>query len=112
VNEKIDLALENQWEAEPDEELKVPKDYIENLKWEIIVFGKREFTFRCREYYSVEGSGAWTFEGVIIDTSKKDPLGNITLKRITYHPAVSLVNMGFMVIPAPEVTGEGEASSG
>jgi len=106
VNEKIDLALENQWEAEPDEELKVPPVYISKLKWEIIVFGKREFTFRCREYFQVEGSDTWTFEGVIMDTSRRDKYDNVTLKRVTYHPAISLVNVGFMVIPAPEVTGE------
>lgn len=108
MSEKVDLTLENQWEAKPDKELKIPSAYISDLKWEIIVFGKKEFTFRCSEYYPVEGSSAWTFEGVVIDTSKKDSLGNVTLKRITYHPAISLVNVGFMVIPAPEVIGEAE----
>ncbi|KKM22590.1 hypothetical protein LCGC14_1623810, partial [marine sediment metagenome] len=25
------------------------------------------------------------FDGVIIDTSKRDPSGDVTLKRLTYH---------------------------
>jgi len=29
-------------------------------------------------------------------------VGDVTLKRLTYHPVLSLVNVGFMVIPAPE----------
>jgi len=100
--EKVDLGLENQWEAEPDEELKIPEAYIKELKFEIIVFSpKRDFTFRCKDFKAKKGK-TWIFDGVIIDTSKHDALGNVTLKRLTYHPMVSLVNVGFMVIPAPE----------
>jgi len=98
----IDLGLQNQWEAKPKEELKIPEAYIKDLKFEIVVFSpKRDFTFRCKGYSQDEG-GAWSFEGAIIDTSKKDSQGEVYLKRLTYHPALSLVNVGFMVIPAPE----------
>lgn len=103
---QVNLLEQNQWEAGPDEELKIPEAYIKDLLFEIVVFSpKRDFTFRCRDYSRAK-SGAWTFGGVIIDTSKKDPKGEITLKRLTYHPTISLVNVGFMVIPAPEIEGE------
>lgn len=99
--EKVDLVLQNQWEAKPDEELKIPEAYIKNLNYEMVVFGKREFTFRCRSYEQTKEK-TWVFEGVIIDTSRHDAQGNVTLKRFTYHPAISLIDVGFMVIPAPE----------
>jgi len=102
LTEKVDLGLQNQWEAQPDEELKIPEAYIRELQYEIVVFGKREFTFRCKDYLKSKKDDLWTFNGVIIDTSKRNPQGDIMLKRLTYHPAVSLVDVGFMVIPAPE----------
>jgi len=103
---RLDLRLQNQWEAKPDEELKIPEAYIKELKFEIVVFSpKRDFTFRCRNF-KIEEDKTWTFDCVIIDTSKRDSLGNATLKRLTYHPMVSLVNVGFMVIPAPEIQEE------
>ena len=108
--EQISAVEQNQWEAGPDEELKIPEAYIKDLKFEVIVFTRKErggqdFTFRCKDYSPAEG-GAWSFEGVIIDTSKRDSKGNVTLKRLTYHPALSLVNVGFMVVPAPEGVSE------
>lgn len=100
--EKVNLRLQNQWEAKPEEELKIPETYVKELKFEIVVFSpKRDFTFRCKDFRAKKGK-TWTFDGVIIDTSKRNPLGEVTLKRLTYHPVVSLVNVGFMVIPAPE----------
>lgn len=100
--EQVDLRLQEQWEAQPDEELKIPEAYIKELKFEIVVFSpKRDFTFRCRDFKAKKHS-TWLFEGVIIDTSKRNSLGEVTLKRLTYHPVVSLVNVGFMIIPAPE----------
>lgn len=112
--EKVDFRLQNQWEAKPEEELKIPEAYIRELKFEIVVFNpKRDFTFRCKDFKAKKDK-TWTFEGVIIDTSKRNSLGEVTLKRLTYHPVLSLVNVGFMVIPAPEgievpeVQGEGD----
>lgn len=106
--EKVDLRLQDQWEAKPDEELKIPEAYVRQLKFEIVVFSpKRDFTFRCKEFSQIK-KGTWSFEGVIIDTSKRDQLGEVILKRLTYHPVVSLVNVGFMVIPAPETEDEGD----
>jgi len=100
--ENVDLGLQNQWEAKPDKELKIPEAYVRELKFEIIVFSpKRDFTFRCKNF-KAKKNNTWTFDGVIIDTSKRDSLGNVTLKRLSYHPVVSLMNVGFMVIPAPE----------
>jgi len=101
-NEVVDFAKQHQWEAKPDEELKLPEVYITRLHYEIIILGlKKEFTFRCSEYEQVP-SGAWRFGHVIIDTSKLDAKGEVELKRVTYHPEIELVNVPFMVVPAPE----------
>jgi len=102
MEEKINPFTQNQWEAEPDEELKIPESYITGLCYEIIVFNqKKTFTFRCKSYKHQE-NGAWLFENIIIDTSKRNPKGEVELKRVTYHPEAVLVNIPFMVIPAPE----------
>lgn len=104
--EQINLLLQREWEAGPDEELKIPEAYITGLRFEIVVFGrKKEFTFRCRDYEYQEGN-AYRFSNVIIDTSKKNPQGEVTLMRLTYHPEIVLVNVPFMVVPAPEVPEE------
>ncbi|MBA7680567.1 hypothetical protein ES703_88888 [subsurface metagenome] len=100
--EKVDLGMQNQWQAGPDEELKIPEVYITRLKYEIVVLDqKKEFTFRCSEYKRVRG-GAWRFDNVIIDSSKLNAKGEVELKRVTYHPQLQLINATFMVVPAPE----------
>jgi hypothetical protein len=100
--EQVNLRVQNQWEAGPDEELKIPEVYITQLKYEIVVLDqKKDFTFRCSEYEQVP-SGAWRFANVIIDTSKLNAKGEMELKRVTYHPEIELVNVPFMVVPAPE----------
>lgn len=105
MEEQVNLLEQNQWEAGPDEELKIPEVYISQLKYEIVVFTqKKDFTFRCSEYKQVRG-GAWRFANVIIDTSKLNPKGELELKRVTYHPEIVLVNVPFMVMPAPESAG-------
>jgi len=107
--EQVNLLKQNQWEAGPDDELKIPEVYIRQLKHEIVILGlKKEFTFRCSEYEQVP-SGAWRFAHVIIDTSKLNPKGEVELKRVTYHPELELVNVPFMVMPAPEEITPGEA---
>jgi len=100
--EQVNLAEQHQWEAGPKQELKIPEVFITQLRHEIVVLTeKKPFTFRCAEYEVTEG-GAWRFAHVIIDTSKLDPKGDVELKRVTYHPWVELVNVPFMVMPAPE----------
>ncbi len=100
--EQVNLLEQNQWEAGPDEELKIPEVYITQLKYEIVILDqKKEFTFRCSEYEWIEG-GAWRFANVIIDTSKLNAKGEVELKRVTYHPEIRLVNVPFMVMPAVE----------
>lgn len=100
--EQVNLAEQNQWEAGPDEDLKIPEVYITQLKYEIVILGqKKEFTFRCSKYKRGRG-GAWRFANVIIDTSKLNAKGEVELKRVTYHPEIVLVNVPFMVVPAPE----------
>jgi len=100
--EQVNLLEQNQWEAGPDEELKIPEVYITQLKFEIVAFIlKKDFTFRCSEYEQVP-SGAWRFAHVIIDTSKLNAKGELELKRVTYHPEIELVNVPFMVVPALE----------
>ena len=103
--DQVNLLEQNQWEAKADEELSIPEVYIKQLKFEIIVLGqKKEFTFRCSEY-EPDPSGDWRFANVIIDTSKLNPEGEVELKRVTYHPEIVLVNVPFMVMPAPESAG-------
>ncbi len=100
--EQVNLLKQNQWEAGPDEELKIPEVYITQLKHEIVVLDqKKEFTFRCSKYKKVRG-GAWRFAQVIIDTSKLNAKGDVELKRVSYHPEIVLVNATFMVVPAVE----------
>lgn len=100
--EQVNLAEQHQWEAGPDEELKIPEVFITRLKYEIVVLAqKKEFTFRCSEYLFIEGN-CWRFANVIIDTSKLNAKGDVELKRITYHPEIGLVNVPFMVVPAVE----------
>ncbi len=105
MNDKVDLSKQKEWEGKPGE-VTIPEAYLKGLGHEIVVFTRKErggsdFTFRCKEYQ--EGSGGlWKFSGVIIDTSKLNAKGDVELARVTYHPEVVLVNIGFMVIPAPE----------
>jgi hypothetical protein len=102
MGDKVNLLAQNQWEAGPDEEIKIPEIYITQLCFEIIVLvHKKDFTFRCSEYEQVP-SGAWRFANVIIDTSKLNAKGELELKRVTYHPEIQLVNVPFMVMSAPE----------
>lgn len=105
TQEKVSLFEQNQWEAGPDEDLPIPKAYVTELKYEVVVLTeKKSYTFRCRGYRK-EPDGAWVFDGVIIDTSKRGPKGEVTLKRLSYHPEVVLVNVPFMIVPAPEGVG-------
>jgi len=102
MEEQVNLSKQNQWQAGPDEEIKIPEIYITRLKYEVVVFTqKKDFTFRCSEYEQVQG-GAWRFAHVIIDTSKRNPKGEVELKRVTYHPEITLLNLPSMVMPAPE----------
>jgi len=110
---QVNLLSQNQWEAGPDEELKIPEVYLNQLKFEIVVLGqKKEFTFRCKEYEHLDGN-AYRFANVIIDTSetRKGEGGTtiVELKRLTYHPEIHLVNVPFMAMPAPEELVPGEA---
>ncbi|MBA7544537.1 hypothetical protein ES705_36897 [subsurface metagenome] len=109
MGEQVNLLEQNQWQAGPDEELKIPEVYINQLKFEIVVFTlKKDFTFRCSEYEQVP-DGGYRFAKVIIDTSKLNPKGEVELQRVTYHPEIVLVNVPFMAIPAPEELVLGEA---
>jgi hypothetical protein len=106
---QVNLLEQNQWEAKPGEEIKIPEVYISRLKFEIVVFTmKKDFTFRCAEKEQLPGGG-WRFANVIIDTSKLNPKGEVELQRFTYHPELELVNVPFMAIPAPEEPVPGEA---
>ena len=99
---QVNLQEQNQWEAGPGEELKIPEVYLNQLKFEIVVLGqKKEFTFRCSEYEWIKGA-AWRFANVIVDTSKLNPKGEVELQRFTYHPELTLVNVPVMIMPAPE----------
>jgi hypothetical protein len=85
---------------------------IEKRKYEILFFqDNKAHPFFCSGYdinklhydYGQNGiTGEWLFTDVIMDTSKRDSHGNITLVRLSYHPQISLVNVPFMVLPAGE----------
>jgi len=50
----VDLNKQREWQAKPDEELRIPEAYIRDLRFEVIVFTRKErggsdFTFRCKE---------------------------------------------------------------
>lgn len=101
----IDIKQQREWKGGPGT-LRVPREYVEGLRYEIIVFARKErggsdFLFRCRDYRRVRG-GQWKFTQVMIDTSKKDAQGEVVLARLTYHPEVRLADVGFMVIPSVE----------
>lgn len=102
----INLNQQREWEGKPGE-LAIPEAYLKGLCYEVVVFARKErggsdFTFQCKEYERTS-DGQWKFSGVIIDTSKLNVKGEVELARLTYHPDISLVDIGFMVIPAPEV---------
>ena len=108
MEEKLDLSKQKEWEGKPGD-VTIPEAYLKELRHEVVVFTRKErggsdFTFRCRQYgqYAQGSYGQWRFSGVIIDTSKLNAKGHVELARFTYHPEVVLVNIGFMVIPAPE----------
>ena len=103
--ELVDLSKQKEWSGTPGK-LKISEVYIRDLHYEIVVFTRKErggsdFAFRCRQYERTS-DGQWRFEGVVIDTSKKTAQGEVELSRLTYHPEVMLVDIGFMVVPAPE----------
>jgi len=102
---RIDLSKQREWSGKT-ETLAIPEGYIKNLHYEIVVFTRKErggsdFTFRCKEYERTTDD-QWQFTNVIIDTSIKNAKGEVELARLTYHPEMSLVDIGFMVIPAAE----------
>ena len=101
----MDLSKQKEWEGKPGE-VTIPEAYDKSLHYEITVFARKErggsdFTFRCREYQKGTG-GRWLFKGVMMDTSKQNSKGEVTLARVTYHPEVVLVNIAFMIYPRPE----------
>ena len=101
----VNLNKQGEWEGKPGE-LTIPEAYLKDLHFEVIVFTRKErggsdFTFRCKEYERTP-DGQWRFGGVIIDTSKRNPKGEVELVRLTYHPEISLLNAACMVVPAPE----------
>jgi len=105
VEEKVDFNRQREWEGNPGE-VTIPEAYLKGLRHEIVVFTRKErggsdFTFRCQKYEQAP-DGQWRFDGVVIDTSIKNAKGKVETARITYHPEVSLVNVSFMVVPAPE----------
>ena len=106
MEEKVNLSKQNQWEGKPGEELSIPEAYIRDLRHEVVVFARKErggndFTFRCSKYNRI-ADGEYKFEGVIIDTSKRNSEGEVNLTRLSYHPELVLVDTAFMIIPAIE----------
>jgi len=100
----VDLRKYIEWEGEPGE-VTIPEAYLKDLSYEIVVFVKKErggsdFTFRCRQYKRTH-DGQWRFDGVLMDSSIKNAEEQVVLTRVSYHPKILLVNVAFMVYPAP-----------
>ncbi len=109
MEDQVNLQEQNQWQAGPDEDIRIPEVYITQLKYEIVVFTqKKDFTFRCSDY-EFKAIGVYRFSNVIIDTSKLNAKGDVELKRVSYHPEIVLANVPFMVVPAPEEISPREA---
>ena len=108
MDDMVKLSKQREWSSKPGE-LTIPEAYIKGLRYEIVVFARKErggsdFSFRCGKYEQASDS-QWRFIGVVIDTSIKNAKGEVEMARLTYHPEVVLVNIGFMVIPAEEPSG-------
>ena len=104
MENKVDLGKYREWEGKPGE-LAIPEAYINDLRYEIVVFVRKErggsdFTFRCKDYKRTR-DGQWLFRMVMVDSSKLNPEGKVELARYSYHPEVFLVNIAFMVYPKP-----------
>ena len=100
----VDLSKQREWQGEPGK-LNIPDEYLKPLCYEVVVFARKErggndFTFQCRDYNTAKG--AWVFTHVVINTSIKNAKGEVEIFRLTYHPEIVLVNIGFMVMPLPE----------
>lgn len=90
-----------EWTAKADEELQIPAEYLEGLKYEILVLSsKKVFSFRCTDY-AIKGQ-VITCNNAIMDTSKRNARGDVTLQRVSYHDKIHLINVGCMAIPIPE----------
>ena len=114
MEEIVDLNKQREWSGPPGK-VKIPEAYIRDLRYEIVVFARKErggsdFTFRCKEYKRTADE-EYKFRNVIIDTSKRNPKGEVELIRLTYHPRVTLANVAFMIIPAPEDVDSSSGSS-
>ena len=102
---KTNFRQQREWSGKPGT-LTIPEEYIKGLKFEVIVFARKErggsdFSFQCKYYDCVAGR-EYKFAHVLIDTSRKNPQGEVVEARLTYHPQVCLVNVGFMVVPVAE----------
>ena len=102
---QIDLKQQREWSGKPGT-LTIPEEYIKGLKFEVIVFARKErggsdFSFQCK-YFEREAGHQYKFGHVLIDTSRKNPQGEVIEARLTYHPEVWLANVGFMVVPVAE----------
>lgn len=106
--EYVNLKESREWTGKPGQyfgNLVLPQAYLKPLHYEIVVFVKKErgghdFSFQCKDYEYTPKHG-WRFEHVIIDSSIKDQ-DQVKLAKLSYHPEVMLVNLGFLVLPIPE----------
>ena len=108
MEELVDLSKQREWSGKPGE-LTIPEAYIKGLRYEIVVFARKErggsdFTFRCWDYKRTR-DGQWRFDRVMMDSSKLNSERKVELAIFSYHPEVLLVNVAFMVYPRPEGTG-------
>lgn len=100
MGETINPLESKEWTAGPDEEIRIPENYILGLKYEILVLSsKKIFTFRCVDFHFE--NNICHFYRVIMDTSKRNAKGQVTLQRVSYHEYITLANVGFMAIPLP-----------
>jgi hypothetical protein len=92
-----------EWTAEPNEELRIPAEYLTGLKYEVVILSSRKdfAPLKCKRY---ERQGqVVTLYDVIWDTSKRNARREIIQQVVSWHEKIELLNIGCIIIPIPEI---------
>lgn len=91
-----------EWTAKPDEELRIPPEYITGLKYEVLILSSRkDFTPLDCKRYKRHGQVVTLYD-VIWDTSEKNARREIIRQRVSWHNKIELLNIGCIIFPLPE----------
>ncbi len=102
MEQPFDLSQSHEWESEGDQPIEIPPEVVEDLKMKVVIFAPRkEYEFQCRFAKKME-DGSWSFDHVIIDSSRRNDRDELIQTKLSYHPSIRLVNVPVMIIPVPE----------